>query len=169
MACGTARIVSDLLTFARQRPLHRADMNLNEVVRGALQVAAEHDGLWAFHPAEGLPLVSADADQIRQVIVNLVANAEHAMREVTAPTGMVRTWFTDALIGCEVCDTGSGIAPATMARIFEPFFTTKPVGEGTGLGLSPHGIIRAPGGDIRGKPPGQGAGLNCGIGALRVT
>jgi signal transduction histidine kinase len=134
-------------------------MDLNQVVRNALRVAAEQDGLWSFQPAEGLPLVNADADQVRQVIVNLVANAEHAMREVPAPSGLVRTWFTDSLIGCEVCDSGSGIAPATMARIFEPFFTTKPVGEGTGLGLSiSHGIIRAHGGDIRAENrPGGGA------------
>jgi PAS domain S-box-containing protein len=158
-ATRSARIVSDLLTFARQRPLHRADMDLNAVVQGALKVAAEQDGLWSFHPAEGLPLVSADADQVRQVIVNLVTNAEHAMRDAPAPAGVVRTWFTDSLIGCEVCDTGSGIAPATMARIFEPFFTTKAVGEGTGLGLSiSHGIIRAHGGDIRAENrPGGGA------------
>jgi two-component system NtrC family sensor kinase len=86
-ATRSARIVSDLLTFARQRPLHRADMDLNEVVRGALQLAAEHDGHWSFQAAEGLPLVSADADQVRQVIVNLIANAEDAMREVPASAG----------------------------------------------------------------------------------
>ena len=76
----------------------------------------------------------ADADQIRQVILNLLANAEQAM-QASGGAGTVRLQPGEVTVLIEVADTGPGVAPEVMARIFEPF-TTKPVGGGTGLGLS---------------------------------
>jgi signal transduction histidine kinase len=106
----------------------------------------------------GLPAAHADPDQVRQVLLNLLANGGHAMR-ATGGSGTVRVLAVGEWLTLEVLDAGPGIPPDVMARIFEPFFTTKPAGEGTGLGLSiSHGIIRAHGGDIRAENrPGGGA------------
>ncbi|MGH7702550.1 MAG: PAS domain S-box protein [Gemmatimonadales bacterium] len=151
-AMRAARIVSDLLTFARQRPLRRQDVDLNTLVREALETSPNfgRDGIhWELALSGNLPVVSLDAEQIRQVLGNLLANAAHAMRGSPARLGSIRTYWTDEIVGCEVADSGPGVAPEALQRIFEPFFTTKNVGEGTGLGLSiSHGIIRAHGGDI---------------------
>jgi signal transduction histidine kinase len=109
------------------------------------------------YPAD-LPTAHADPDQVRQVLLNLLANGGHAMR-ATGGSGTVRVRADGESVILEAMDTGPGIPPDIMARIFEPFFTTKPAGEGTGLGLSiSHGIIRAHGGDIHAENrPGGGA------------
>jgi two-component system NtrC family sensor kinase len=161
-ALRAARIVNGLLLFARLRPLERRDTDLNQLVRDtftATPTLVEQDVNWETELAADLPAVSADPEQVRQVITNLLTNAAHAMRDQAVRHGRVRTWATPTLAGFEVLDSGPGIAPEALPRIFEPFFTTKAVGEGTGLGLSiAHGIIRAHGGEIRGaNQPGGGA------------
>lgn len=138
-----ARIVNNFLALARQRPPERHPVHLNQVVREAVELLAyplRVDSVEVyFDLAEELPVLRADAHQLHQVVVNLVANAHQAMRETPLPrrltlaTGVAesggRVWL-------EVRDTGPGIAPKVYERIFEPFFTTKPPGVGTGLGLS---------------------------------
>ena len=112
----------------------------------------------------GVPLVRADPEQLRQVLVSLAANARDAMPEggtvtITVgwaeadPPGGARRW---AVI--EVRDEGVGIAPEHRDRIFDPFFSTKPVDKGTGLGLAAaYGIVRQHGGDVEVESsPGQG-------------
>jgi signal transduction histidine kinase len=137
-----------LLTFGRQRPLDRAPTDLNALVRDILLIRPPGGTAFRLDLAPGLPLVDADADQLRQVILNLLGNAEYAMRG-GAGAGRVTTWVTDAAVGLAVEDEGTGIAPEAMAHVFEPFFTTKG-GDGSGLGLSiSHGIVRAHGGEIR--------------------
>jgi CheY-like chemotaxis protein len=95
------------------------------------------------------------------VIVNLVTNAHHALREVPLPRRLTLTTRYDpgkTGVVLEVADTGPGIPPALQARLFEPFFTTKPPGVGTGLGLPLcRGIIEEHGGSISVESqPGQG-------------
>ncbi|HUH83579.1 MAG TPA: ATP-binding protein [Stellaceae bacterium] len=111
------------------------------------------------HEILEVPLVLADADELNQVVVNLVTNAAHA---IGAATGTVRVSLAPAAsgergaleAGCQwirlsVADTGCGMDADTVRRIFEPFFTTKEVGQGTGLGLSVvHGIVTDHGGRI---------------------
>ncbi len=157
-ATRAAQIVTDLLTFARQRPLRRVELDLGGLVREVLASAGGRLGDWKVDCPSDLPVVHADPDQLRQVVLNLLANGGHAMRG-TGGEGTVRAWADEQSVFLEVADAGSGIPPELMARIFEPFFTTKPVGDGTGLGLSiSHGIIRAHGGDIRAENrPGGGA------------
>jgi PAS domain S-box-containing protein len=157
-ATRAAQIVTDLLAFARQRPLRRTEVDLGVLVREVLSANGDRLGRWGVDCPPDLPTAHADPDQIRQVVLNLLANGAHAMR-TTGATGTVRLWADGPRVLLEVLDAGSGIPPDVMARIFEPFFTTKPVGEGTGLGLSiSHGIIRAHGGDIRAENrPGGGA------------
>ncbi|MBR7778711.1 ATP-binding protein [Undibacterium rugosum] len=97
-----------------------------------------------------LPNVRCIISQINQVVMNLLVNASHAIKDkgtITINTGCKDDW-----IWIRISDTGSGIPPEIMTRIFEPFFTTKPVGSGTGLGLSlSYGIIKKHNGRIEVK------------------
>jgi PAS domain S-box-containing protein len=151
-----ARIVNNFLALARQRPPERHPVHLNQVVREAVELLAyplRVDSVEVrFELAEELSMLRADAHQLHQVVVNLVANAHQAMRETPLPRRLTLATGVTAGGGrlwLEVCDTGPGIAPEVCARIFEPFFTTKPPGVGTGLGLSLcQGIVAAHGGAI---------------------
>lgn len=159
-AMRAARIVTDLLTFARLRPLERRDVNLNRVVRdtfAATPSLAAHGIVWTLGLDPTMPSVSADPDQIRQVVTNLLVNAGQALVGQVRCEGLVRTWSTPDWVGFEVLDSGPGIPAHVLPRVFEPFFTTKSQGQGTGLGLSiSHGIIRSHGGEIRGENRPEG-------------
>jgi CheY-like chemotaxis protein len=99
----------------------------------------------------GLPPVVADGSQLQQALLNLVLNAEQAMRGRPAKRLQVGARFDDKASAVElfIKDTGHGIDRANLSRIFDPFFTTRDVGEGTGLGLSIcYGIVRDHGGQI---------------------
>jgi two-component system NtrC family sensor kinase len=178
-AVRAARIVTELLTFARQRPLRRAPIDLNQVVHAALAGtprASEGGAHWVLELDESLPQLLGDAEQLQQVLANLLLNAAQSMTARGGGHGTIRTWASDRIIGCEVCDDGTGIAPDVLPRIFEPFFTTKDVGAGTGLGLSiSHGIIRAHGGDIMVKNLAAGGAAfwfelpRAGAPAMKVT
>jgi signal transduction histidine kinase/ActR/RegA family two-component response regulator len=155
-ATRCVRIVRNFLALARRRPTERRATDLNVVVREAIELLGyplRVDGVEVVADlAEDLPTLWADADQLHQVIVNLITNAHHAMRETPGPRRLtLRTRTADGgrVVTLTVADTGPGIPPEMQSRIFEPFFTTKPAGQGTGLGLSLcHGIIEAHGGTI---------------------
>src|SRR5688500_1320650 len=138
-----AKIVRNLLTFARKRHTTRAMVDLNQVVRETLALRRYEQRLSnitileAF--ASGLPSVFADPHQIQQVMLNLIINAEQAMLSAHGRgTLIIRTWHDpqkDAVV-LEVHDDGPGVPEDVQPRIFDPFFTTKDVGKGTGLGLT---------------------------------
>ena len=138
-----ARIVRNLLTFARKRQSTRAMIDLNHVVRETLALRSYEQRLTNIEVvtalAAGLPQVFADAHQIQQVLLNLVINAEQAMVGANGRGSLVvRTWHDaerDAVV-LEVTDDGPGISEEMRGKIFDPFFTTKEVGKGTGLGLT---------------------------------
>jgi signal transduction histidine kinase len=92
-------------------------------------------------------MMTYDAQQIEQVLINLITNATQAM-----PTGgelRVNVVQAEGVVAIAVQDTGTGIPKQIQGRIFDPFFTTKPEGEGTGLGLSvSFGIVSSHGGKI---------------------
>lgn len=159
-AMRAARIVTDLLTFARLRPLQRREVNLNQLVKdtfAATPSLGAQGVVWTLGLDPTLPVFAADPDQVRQVITNLLVNATQAMSDAERRDGLVRTWSTPDWVGLEVLDTGPGIAPDVLSRIFEPFFTTRSHRQGTGLGLSiSHGIIRAHGGEIHGENRPEG-------------
>jgi signal transduction histidine kinase len=149
-----ARIIRELLVFARRKPPERKPVHLNDVARAALHLQApEFDlsGIRAVAELAPLPPILGDAHQMQQVLLNLFANAAHAMK--TAHGGGVLTVRSRQDAGSavlEVEDNGPGIAPENLNRVFDPFFTTKGVGEGTGLGLSVSiGIVEAHGGSIQ--------------------
>ena len=94
-----------------------------------------------------LPLVKCVISQINQVVMNLLVNASHAIKEKGTIT--IRTGTEPSGVFISVADSGGGIPPDILNRIFEPFFTTKPIGQGTGLGLSlSYGIIKKHNGRI---------------------
>jgi signal transduction histidine kinase/sensor domain CHASE-containing protein/ActR/RegA family two-component response regulator len=160
------RLVRHFLTLARQDPPEHTSVQLNEVVEDAMQVLAyilQLDDIKVEQRLQtDLPLLWADPNQLRQVIINLITNAQQALHESSAPRCMtLSTWFEAApdRVMLEVADNGPGIAPELIERILEPFVTTKPPGVGTGLGLSLcQGIIDSHGGQLRVESrPGQGA------------
>jgi PAS domain S-box-containing protein len=160
-ACLRAKdLVAKILTFSRrgeqQQSVHPLGPVVREAVgllRASLPATIE---IRTFITEQPLPIL-CDPGQIHQVVMNLSANAAHAMRARGGVLTIAVDSFTpDALFiaahpqfppgpaaSClTVTDTGTGMDAMTRERIFEPFFTTKPVGEGTGLGLAVvHGII----------------------------
>lgn len=159
-----AKIISNLLLFARQRPPERALTDINQVVRDAAELRryALHTHQIDLHLAldPELPQVMADATQLQQVFLNLITNAEHALRDYDGDKRLtIVSRRSGDMIVVSVADSGPGVPHELHDRIFNPFFTTKKVGEGTGLGLSiSDGIVREHGGQIRlASPPGEGA------------
>jgi PAS domain S-box-containing protein len=135
------RIVRNLLRFVRQAPDERLLLDLNEMVKATMNIRAyelEMAGIQIHAEyAPLLPLVLGNREEIQQVILNLVMNAEQAMSGPALPRVLsVRTLMSGADAVLEVRDTGPGIPTELAGRVFEPFFTTKPVGTGPGLGLS---------------------------------
>ncbi|HEY3886840.1 MAG TPA: ATP-binding protein [Vicinamibacterales bacterium] len=159
-----AKIVRNLLTFARKRQTTRAMVDLNQVVRETLALRAYEQRLSNITILEalpsGLPLVFADPHQVQQVLLNLIINAEQAMLLANGRgTLILRSWHDldgDAVI-LEVNDDGPGVPEDVQPRIFDPFFTTKDVGKGTGLGLTvAYAIIQEHGGRISVKSESAG-------------
>jgi nitrogen-specific signal transduction histidine kinase/CheY-like chemotaxis protein len=159
-----SKIVRNLLYFARQRPPEHAPVDVNQVIEQTLalranqlalsRIAIEHD----FAP--DLPPVTGDAQQLQQVFLNLLLNAEQAIGADGRDGRIVfrtRLGADGHLVRAEVIDNGPGIAPEILPRVFEPFFTTKEVGAGTGLGLSvSYGIVQEHGGRLSVESvPGQ--------------
>ena len=158
-----ARLVRNLLTFARKRQSTRTMIDLNTVVRETLTLRAYERTNTLDLVTEltaGLPQVFADAHQIQQVLLNLVINAEQAMLTAHGRgTLTVRTLHDvdrDSVL-LEVADDGPGVPPDAQTKIFDPFFTTKEVGKGTGLGLTvAYAIAQEHGGRIRVESPAAG-------------
>jgi len=147
-----ARIVRDLLVFARHSTHARAPNDFNEIVRRTLSVINHRLELGEVTPqlelAPDLPALTCDASQMQQIVINLVLNAAESMAQGCVT---IRTRFDrerDCVV-LEVGDTGTGIAPEHLARIYDPFYSTKEEGKGTGLGLAVvYGIVKAHGGQI---------------------
>jgi two-component system NtrC family sensor kinase len=150
-----ARIVRNLLAFARRQTAARSPQDVAELTGRVLALRAYELRLESIELTTeidaDLPAVIADGSQIQQALLNLILNAEQAMRGRDTRRLTVRA-AVDPIAGAvavSVADTGHGIDPVTLTRIFDPFFTTREVGGGTGLGLSIcYGIIRDHGGQI---------------------
>jgi PAS domain S-box-containing protein len=159
-----ARIVQTFLAMARRREPDRVAIDPASLVADAFQIteyALRTTGIAGVAECDPhVPAIEGDRDQLHQVLVNLIINAQQALEAHPAIDKIcVRTSLTAAgRVAIDVVDNGPGIPPAVLGRIFEPFFTTKPQGSGTGVGLSfSHGIVEAHGGTLAVIPSERGA------------
>ena len=150
-----ARIVRNLLSFARRQAAERTPQDVADLFSRVIALRSYElrlngvELVTDFQP--GLPPVVADGSQLQQALLNLVLNAEQAMRGRAVKRLHVGARYDEAGAAVElfIRDTGHGIDAANLSRIFDPFFTTRDVGDGTGLGLSIcYGIVRDHGGQI---------------------
>ncbi len=158
-----ASIIRRLLDFSREKTPEKTFCNLNAAIEDTVQLVAQaaqvNDIEIITELNEELPAVWMDENLIKQVIMNMLVNAQHAIE------GEGRISIKTRLLAASECpesveepqemaevtiiDTGCGISEVDLPRVFDPFFTTKGVGKGTGLGLSvSHGTIEAHGGTI---------------------
>jgi signal transduction histidine kinase len=159
-------VVSDMLTFSRKGSAKQGIINLNHVVNDVVKFLHNHSDFRNIEMSlelysektdynQGLLNVSGNEQELRQVVINLLINACHAVDKkgkINIQTSIVNNQGIPKEAQISVQDNGKGITPENFSRIFDPFFTTKPVGEGTGLGLSvSYGIIRKHGGRIEVK------------------
>jgi PAS domain S-box-containing protein len=136
-----AEIVQNLQYFARPPAPGKSQVNLNELVQRTVQMQAyplrKSNITVDFVPDPTIPAVVADPNQLMQVFLNLLLNAEQAIREGREKgTIRIRIGRKPDSVWLIFHDNGPGIAPESLAHIFDPFFTTKRPGRGTGLGLS---------------------------------
>jgi PAS domain S-box-containing protein len=154
-------LVRQILAFSRRQDQERREYSLQPILAEVLRmvrVTLPRNIEIRTELNDDEPIVSIDATQMHQVIVNLCTNAAHAMRtsgglitiaesigELPNAVALAHPQLRSGRYVClSVRDTGHGMDDATVQRIFEPFFTTKGPGEGTGLGLAVvHGIIGA--------------------------
>jgi len=150
----TVRIVQNLLRFARQYKPEKDLVDINELLGRTLELEAyklrTSNVELSTNLAADVPLILADYNQLQQVILNIITNAQQAMAEterkgkIALTTGVINDY-----VRVSIADNGPGISPENITKIFDPFFTTKPGGGGSGLGLSVcHGIITEHGGNI---------------------
>ena len=133
-----ARIVRNLLSFARQEPPTTSHVDLEEIVRRVVDVmrySLEVDNVRAELRLSGIPEIQADRAQLEQVFLNLVNNAQQALQ----PGGgeiIISTSHVGDFVRVSVADDGPGVPAEMRDRVFQPFFTTRDVGLGQGMGLS---------------------------------
>ena len=160
-ASRASRIVENLLSFARKRTLEVSAQSIVSVLERALQLKKhqltskniEITADWL----PGLPIARLDEDQMLEVVLNILTNAEQVLAELPRQ-GSIRLEAREAEgnIRVAISDDGPGIAPENLQRVFRPFFTTEPTGEGTGLGLSIcYGIVQQHGGKLSVESDGR--------------
>jgi two-component system NtrC family sensor kinase len=151
------KIVDNLLTFSRQQAPVKSLESVNDIIDRVIDLRSywlRRNKIELVREYDPVSTVFVDRQQLQQVILNLLLNAEQAIESSGQAHG--RITFTTRYdrdghrIIITVADNGGGVQPGVLSRIFDPFFTTKPVGIGTGLGLSlSHGIISEHEGTIR--------------------
>lgn len=144
-------LTGGLLSFSSSRDMKNRIVNLNDLIVEVLKLLRfelQRKSIEFTTEFGEIPVVAVDPNKIKQVIINLVMNAAHAMQghgRIIVTTGI----NAKGLLELQVRDTGPGIAPEMQEQVFAPFFTTKPEGEGTGLGLYIcQNIIREHGGTM---------------------
>jgi PAS domain S-box-containing protein len=164
-----ARIVQNLLEFSRPASPQKKTLDLNVVIDRTLQLQdhslRRNNVEVEFQAVPGIPPIVGDANQHNQIFLNLISNAEQAIREAR-PSGriQIRLARSGNRVTATVQDDGVGIPPEVLPKLFDPFFTTKRPGGGTGLGLSIcMSIVREHGGNI------EASSLPAGGAAFTVT
>ena len=158
-----AAIIRRLLDFAREKTPEKKFADLNQIIEDTARIVERPAHLRDIEITmdldPNLPPVWIDADLIKQVVMNMLVNAQHAIEEKGSITVRTRRCPEPRspepgaepvpMVEFSIVDTGCGIPAKHLQRIFDPFFSSKEVGKGTGLGLSvSHGIVRSHGGAI---------------------
>lgn len=168
--CG--RIVRTFLNMARSKPATRENVSLNDLTRAAAEMLnysyRSHGIEMRLQLADELPSVKADGDQVGQIVLNLLVNAQQALaacegeRRVFIETGVeARRENREPRVWLRVSDNGPGVPVELRGKLFEPFFTTKPEGIGTGLGLAmSRSLARDHGGDLTLEPTSHQGGAS---------
>jgi signal transduction histidine kinase len=132
------RVMNQLLSFARRKAPQRVPLDLRNVIEDGMEMfqerLARNQIRVEMEMADPCLMVLADADQMSQVLINLIVNALHAMPE--GGTLRVGLEADQPMVKLTVSDTGHGIPREVIEKVFDPFFTTKEFGQGTGLGLT---------------------------------
>jgi signal transduction histidine kinase len=148
-----SNLITELLSFARSPTRSLGPVNINEAVARVITLldpeARKHRLKLACDLSDRVPIVRADGDQLKQVLINLVLNAIQATRDGGVVTVTTRAVQRDSVVAgrFEVSDNGEGIPQEQLDHIFDPFFTTKDKGTGLGLAIV-HQIIVEHGGSI---------------------
>jgi len=157
-----ARIVQNLLEFSRPASPQKKAVDINSIIDRTLQLhehSLRRNNVEAsFQPVPDLPPIIGDPNQLIQVFLNLISNAEQAIKEVRNSGKIkIRIGKLGSRIFATVRDDGPGIKPEALPKLFDPFFTTKRPGGGTGLGLSIcMSIVREHGGNIEAESIPEG-------------
>ncbi|WP_026843268.1 sensor histidine kinase [Citrifermentans bremense] len=146
-------IIEHLLKFARQEQVEFSEVDLQQVVADALAIVDHQLGINSIKVEQelepGMPTCRGNANQLQQVLMNLMLNAQQAMSGKTGTVKLSARRLEKGGVELRVADDGPGIRKEIQGKIFDPFFTTKPAGQGTGLGLSvTYGIVKDHGGEI---------------------
>jgi two-component system NtrC family sensor kinase len=146
-------IMRGLLDFARQSRVAKEATNLagliEEVVDNMRMKVKDSQVCLGAEIQPDLPEVSVDADQIRQMLVNLIQNGIDAIDTTGKVVTSARKPENQECLEIQVRDTGRGMSPEVLSEIFTPFFTTKQLGKGTGMGLSiVYGVVKMHSGEI---------------------
>ena len=156
-------VVEDLLNFARSSQTEKEAIKIHEAIDEVLNFIQHHSELSNIEIEKeydtNIPPLLLDEKKIKQVLMNLIMNAKHAVGKSGAIRLSTAYNRSTRQVSIKIADTGCGIEKKNISRIFDPFFTTKSTGEGTGLGLSvSYGIIKNHGGNIFVESePGKGA------------
>ena len=164
-----SKIIQSLLVFARKSRPEKKSISINELIRKTLKLKEYELKVnnidVMLNLDKDLPLTRLDAHQFQQVFINMLSNAEDALREGHIKNGRIDVSTTVSpslfskkdVIKIVFADNGPGIHPEMADRVFDPFFTTKEVGKGTGLGLSiAYGTVKEHNGEIYVKNRGSG-------------
>jgi signal transduction histidine kinase len=146
-------IIENLLKFARQEQVEFGEVDIQQVVADALAIVDHQLGINSIKVEQelepGIPACRGNANQLQQVLMNLMINAQQAMSGKTGTVKLSARKLEQGGVELRVADNGPGISKEIREKIFDPFFTTKPAGQGTGLGLSvTYGIVKDHGGEI---------------------
>lgn len=149
-----ARILHDLLSFAGDRPLNTNPIDVPALIKQSLKLKSNEFDIYKIKVtaqyAPNLPEILADPDQLIEVLLNLLDNAQQAMTEAHGGGNLeIVAQIIEDRVSISIKDSGPGISAVDLVRIFHPFYTTKAVGKGSGLGLSiSQGIIQQHGGEL---------------------
>lgn len=171
--CRSSAIIADLMEYSRTPDQHLTEINCKDVINRTIELLdidfKSNNIKVIIGVPENIPKVMGKQDSLKQVFLNILINARHAMEDSITKEIHISGCLEGQNVRLAVCDTGHGIPDNIIRKVFDPFFTTKEPGKGTGLGLSvSRSIIKGFGGNLTCESQnGQGATFIIEIPAVR--